>query len=245
MWRIIRNYILDSLKKFLKWIRDNWYIALIVILLLYSVYYIFDVILHIDENSSKLAYSQIYISKKYSPKIQDIHYIYMTILTAMYVMLAAILALVAWIQLRNLNKTSSNDFLMRITEQYGNAEIVKARTIIHRFYQLTYSKDICKEVHHKRIAEMIEQSKFSADPEEFICLHNFVDLLERIAYFANKGIISDEQIRELFRGSFIWYSSVFNDFIHERRKKYKDNSYYCEIEKLVKKLEREKNNNLS
>src|SRR5579872_2110004 len=57
---------------------------------------------------------------------------------ASIILLTIALILVAYTQLCNLNKTSRGDFLLRIDDRYGSAEIIKARAIIHRLYRKSY-----------------------------------------------------------------------------------------------------------
>lgn len=165
--------------------------------------------------------------------IADLHAVSMIILTLGLVW-------VAWFQLNGINETDQNDFLMRIDDRYGSLPIVKARTIIHRLYCQTRDKDVSQEIHIQKIAEKIKEMGLQEnDASNFICLLNLLDFLETIAYFANRKSISKKDVSELLGGFLSYYYHVFEKWICYRRCKYKDNTYYCEIEKLVKEIERE------
>lgn len=184
------------------------------------------------------------LNNKENGDITDFHSI-------MIIFLTLALVWVAWIQLGSLNKTGKSDFLMRIDDRYGSEPIIKARAIIHRLYLSTKNdgEEISDEIHLKRMAgeiKKIGQGKDSSEnsskgsSEDFLYLLNFLDFLETIAYFANRNDISKNDVNELLGGSLTYYYKVFEPWIYYRRGKYKDSSYYFQLEKLVKKIEREK-----
>ncbi|RAP36668.1 hypothetical protein B1207_07650 [Legionella quinlivanii] len=158
---------------------------------------------------------------------------------AAIVILTIFILCAGWLQFRDLNKTSRGDFLFRIDERYGQPEIIKARVIIHKFYCLTYHKNIDCTKHTQIIGEMIYRIKFNPyKASDFIALLNFLDFLETISYFANRGYISVKDLNELTGYSIKFYYSVFTKFIDDRRNKYKSDKYYCELQKLAKYIQK-------
>ena len=143
-----------------------------------------------------------------------------------------------WMQFKSLNKTSKAEFLLRIDERYGSIEIIKARSIIHSYYQETYHKDIDITAHANKIGHLILQAEKAQKPINFIYLLNFLDFLETVSYFTNANYISLDDINELVGGSIKYYYCVYKPFIHTRRKKYHCNKYYCELEVLAKKIQK-------
>ncbi|MCE0723983.1 DUF4760 domain-containing protein [Legionella resiliens] len=142
-----------------------------------------------------------------------------------------------WLQFKNLNKTSTGDFLLRIDERFGSPEILRARAIIHEFYCLTYEKEIDINIHTYKIAEKVLSMKNKVEAStDFIYLYNFLNFLETIAYFANNKYISSDEVNELLGGSLKYYYLVFKLLIADRRKKYQSNYYYCELETLAKAI---------
>lgn len=175
------------------------------------------------------------VVKFFGSESEDIRTIHLILV----VFLTILLVLVAWLQLTGLNKTSKSDFLLRIDSRYGNPEIIKARLIIHKIHrQLDNEYSSCEENRIKKISEKIVEISQSTKPGEmrdFIYLLNFIDFLETIAYFCNKGRISEKELAELSGDSIVYYYGVFKKWIFERRGRY-HSRYYCEIEDLAQKI---------
>ncbi|MCZ4682685.1 DUF4760 domain-containing protein, partial [Legionella pneumophila] len=151
--------------------------------------------------------------------------------------LTLIIVCVGWLQFGDLNKTTKGDFLLRIDERFGHETIIKARAIIHKFYCETYDENICKETHRRIIGEKImEIILVKKQSTNFIYLMNFLDFLETIAYFTNKNYMSEKDIKELLGGSIPYYYEVFKPFINYRRAKYNSENYFCELERLIYKI---------
>lgn len=160
---------------------------------------------------------------------------------ASIIVLTILLIAVAWLQLGELNKTSKADFLLRIDDRYSSPEIIKARVLIQELYRKTTTagQPYIEDEVTKKIAEEIkiigkESSKESC--EKFIYLLNLLDFLETIAYFSNKGFISVKEINELLGNTIFFNYKIFKSWISYRREKYQNNSYYCELETLVKTI---------
>lgn len=160
-------------------------------------------------------------------KLKHLHDAYILLLTL-------VLIIVAWNQLRKFNNRSRADFLLRIDNRYGSKEIIKARAIIHGFYCLTRLNASNHETHIRKISDEIKKIGIKVEEaDKFIHLLNFLDFLETIAYFANKNYITREDVSELLGGSMNYYYEIFSAWIYYRRHKYKDDSYYCQIQKYV------------
>ncbi len=236
MWENIKNY-------FSKGIPNCFLIFIIFIIVIVIGYEISCFVISEDETIKRILLSRIPIGNKgnYNSQdiLQEIYCVNIIILTAIYVILAAILAGVAWFQLNHLNSTAKNDFLLRIDERFGGPEIVKARSIIHKFYCQTHKEGISNPKHiHLMQLEILNIKYNTLDAKDFMYLHNFIDFLETIAYFANRNVISETDVSELLSGSIAYYYHVFELFIKDRNDKYPNQSYYSEIKEFVEKIER-------
>ncbi len=163
---------------------------------------------------------------------------------ASLIILTLVIAYVAWVNLGGMNKTAKNDFLLRFDKRYCNKESLEAKTILHRIYLNTkkpkknYS---CSEKHIATISNKVKdmaKSNREQDIKDFMLLINFLDSLETIAYFVNNNDdVKIENIEEFLGQSIIYYYLIFITWIYENRRiGNHDNSYYSELEKLVKNL---------
>ncbi|HAU1673402.1 DUF4760 domain-containing protein [Legionella pneumophila] len=154
------------------------------------------------------------------------------------IILTALIVCAGWLQFTNLNQTSKGDFLLRIDTRYSSDEILKARTLIHKFYCQTKDENITDDRHVELIGNKILEIKYEeSEAENFIILINFLDFLETIAFFVRKDYVSPKEVHELIGGSIVYYFKVFKPWIFHRRLKRNNNNYYCEIEKLIGQLE--------
>lgn len=160
------------------------------------------------------------------------------------IILTIVLVMIAWIQSKEILKTSRGDFLMRIDDRYGSPDIIKARKIIHDIYLQEIPNEDDKKNNPTKWKDMqqdrmsiiivkMEEDKSAYKSEEFICLLNFLDFFETIAYFCNKGDISSQEVEELMGCSFRYYCNLFKKFIDSRRQYYNKNDYYSEIYKYM------------
>jgi hypothetical protein len=162
--------------------------------------------------------------------------------SASIIILTIVLVCVGWIQLNRLNKTSKADFLLRIDTRYGSTEIIKARAIIQKLYRESnpHNNPVPKEIYFQRMADKIDQIRIAKNNKscrDFSYLLNLIDFLESVAYFARKKYITVKDVDELIGNSMVFYYNVFKQWIYYRRKTYHNNSYYCEFEALIEKIE--------
>lgn len=183
----------------------------------------------------------VYFSDVYLMNIVDTQQLRKNILhlnAGIIIILTALTLCAAWLQFSNLNQTSKGDFLLRVDTRYSSEEILKARTIIHRFYCQTRKEEITDDKHVELIANKILEIMYNEnESDDFIYLINFLDFLETLAYFVRKNLLSYKDIYELLGGSILYYYKVFKPWIYHRRLKRNNNNYYCEIEKLIEKYE--------
>lgn len=171
-----------------------------------------------------------FLDHKPDGRIIDFHNVSLIILTL-------ILVCVAWIQLAGISRVSRSDFLLRVDDRYGSKSIIQARKIIHELDCRTNTNDICSEVRIKNISDEI--SKICEDEKssrQFIYLLNFLDFLETVAYFTNKELISETELKELFSDSLVYYYQILKGLINHQRSKRKNDNCYCELETLCKKF---------
>lgn len=159
---------------------------------------------------------------------------------AVIVVLTLILVCVGWIQLGDLNKTSTAEFLLKIDGRYGSEEIIKARAIIQRLYRTANPEDEkTKDEYVRLMSKQIDNIRKETDDKsslEFAYLINLLDFLETVAFFTRKKYISVRDVDELLGNSVVFYYDVFKSYINKRRERYDNPSYYCELESMVKKM---------
>lgn len=161
---------------------------------------------------------------------------------ASVIILTIMLICVGWLQLNRLNRTSNADFLLRIDNRYGSLEIIKARAIIQKLFREAYpiGKALSEEIYIKKMSvgiEKIRRGKDEKSCDEYMHLLNFLEFLETLAYFSRKDFISVKEVNELLGNSLVFYYKVYKCLIYDRRMKYDNRSYYCELEALVDKIE--------
>lgn len=155
---------------------------------------------------------------------------------ASLIILTILLLFVAWIQLKGIKDIGRADFLLRLDNRFGNKSIIKARYIFHKIYLETKDVDICEDVHIKKIQEKIKEIGQDVNrTKDFAYLLNFLDYLETVAYFSNRGHVMPEDVNNLLGGTIGYYYKVFSAWISYRRNKYKDDCYYRELQNFVEK----------
>ncbi len=158
---------------------------------------------------------------------------------ASIIILTCVVAIIAWVQSAGLRKTAQADLLIRIDDRYGSEPILKARHIIQRLYRESNNlhPGSPESVHRSHIAIRINEiSEDINSSEEYTYLLNLLDFLETISYFANEGYISELDIKNLMGPSMGFFFTIFTPRIEHRRKKYGNQGYYCELQKLVDKM---------
>lgn len=181
------------------------------------------------------------ILPKYDVSMRNLHDAFIIILTIFLVIGTFGLGCVAWVQLTAIQKTERADFLFRIDERYGSEIILKARQIIQRLYRESNNlhPGAPESVHRSHIAIRINEiSENINTSEEYVYLLNLLDLLETISYFANNGLILESEIQNLMGPSMEFFFIIFKPRIEHRREKYRNESYYCEFQKLVENTEK-------
>lgn len=154
---------------------------------------------------------------------------------------------VALFQLNALNKTIKSarsnlkaEFLLDIDNRWGNAESLKARSIIHGFY-VNSEKEFGKTTNENRtliidaVAHKILNLRFSSegnDPEDFICLKNYLDLMETIGYLYFKRHVTKEDLYELCGHSLKFNYEVFRLYIKDKRSRHVNDNFYSLFAKL-------------
>lgn len=171
----------------------------------------------------------------------DIHNI-TTINDAAIIILTFIIACIAWYQLKGLINTGRAEFLLEIDKRYGgDPAILEARKIIHSIYIKVKKKhpQASEEEYSQYMAEEIcklGDSKSKKGGIEYVYLLNFMDFLETISLFTNRNHVDIDDIKDLMNQSLEFFYTIFHLRIKERRRKYKDESFYSEFETLTRKL---------
>lgn len=214
-------------------INDCWKITLIILVISAVMLFIVDDFYKYVEFLSRSPKDKIIGEES----INAFHAVEITILTF-------ILILVAWVQLKSLNKTGSADFLLRLDERFTNKDILAARIFLHSIYiqhvtTCTHSDRkcaSCHEAHMQSIRNYIynirHDSKFA---KEFMQLRNLLELFETYGYFEKKGYLDKEDINQLLGGTVVYHYEVFRDWITYSQEN-KDSTSFQEFERLVSKI---------
>ncbi len=174
---------------------------------------------------------------------------------AFFILLTAMIAIIAWVQLKGLYENSKADMLLRIDKSLRNAEAIKAMTIIRQFRfevekEIVAQNDIkinfseIKKQHKKEIEEKTGQKikKFLLDygfQHEQVVLINFLNTIETICYLCNKNYASSDDVEEFFENELPSYFDIFEPYIQYVQESYdsKDgNEAYSEFKGIVKKI---------
>ncbi len=149
-------------------------------------------------------------------------------------------------QLPGIKKTAQADFLMRIDDRYASEPILKARQIIQRLYRESNNlyPGAPESVHRSHIAIRINEISTDINAsDDYIYLLNLLDFLETISYFAKRGDILETDLENLMGPSMDFFFTIFTPRIEHRRNKYGKQSYYCELQTLVEKMNKKKTDN--
>ncbi len=180
---------------------------------------------------------------KHDVSMRNLHDAFIIILTIFLVIGTFGLGYVAWVQLTAIQKTERADFLFQIDERYGSELIIKARQIIQRLYRESNNlyPEATESVHRSYIAIRINEiSQNINTSKEYVYLLNLLDLLETISYFANTGVISKQDVQNLMGPSMEFFFIIFKPRIEHRREKYRNETYYCELQKLAERTKQNK-----
>jgi hypothetical protein len=170
-------------------------------------------------------------SKPIADELTFLYYVLITTITA-------IIAFFTYKQFNHLNENMKVDYLLKIDERWGSAEIIRARMVIHGLY--TRSKQIAEnqqsnQSQRQEIGNAIIRLSLSEaghETEEFIYILNFLDFMETIGYFHSTGQLSEKDLVELFGDSIKFNFEVLKPYIDYRRKHHNNAAFSKEFEKL-------------
>ena len=151
-------------------------------------------------------------------------------------------------QLYDIKKTNRDKFLLKISKTYGSGEIARARVTIHKFHRAT-ELELKKQFSSRDNLEYDSQEKLDRynqlmsdkvfsirkneeKAEDFTNILIFLDFLEAVSHFIDKGSLSKEDISKLLSTTLRYYYGIFKGYILDRREKY-DSDYCIEFEKQV------------
>lgn len=184
-------------------------------------------------------------SLSFSNQTDTLHNAFIVFLTFFLVFFTAIIAHTAHSQMKKLTETSSAEFLLNLDNRWGSDEILKGREIIHKLHCKTKFPN-CSAKHNQnkhidRISDEIMKIKNDVSQyKDGVLLLNLLEFLETIAYFANRGRITSEDVDDLLGSSIEYYYLVFEKWIIERRDNYNPN-FFGELIKLIKNIEKIEN----
>lgn len=110
-------------------------------------------------------------------------------------------AVIAWVQLKNLHNSSQVNYLLEFDKKWGSEEIIMARTIIHApyvRYQEKYPGD--KGSIYQAIGNEIIDWSQKDDPESaknFMYVLSLLNFFETVGYIHNKAGKTSSQIDKL------------------------------------------------
>lgn len=194
-------------------------------------------------------YDIILFDEHHSFTLEDLHNAFLIVLTAL-------IAIIAWVQLKGLYENSKADMLLRINKNLRNAEAIKAITIIRQFrfsaeqevIDQNKIKEKFSEVRKKyrktvedKIAQKIKDFLLepNATQHEQTTLVNFLNTIENICYLCNKNYTSSDDVEEFFEHELPYYFDIFEPYIQYMQEQYDgndNNEAYSEFKSIVKKI---------
>lgn len=175
---------------------------------------------------------------------------------AFLIILTALIAIIAYVELKGLYRNSKADMLLRIDRSLRNPEAIKAMTIIRQFrfesekeisvqndIQVNFSKD--RKLYKKTVEEKTGQKiknfllDYGFSQHEQVILINFLNTIETICYLCNKNYTSSDDVEEFFENELQSYFDMFEPYIQYTQELYdgKDgNEAYSEFRSVVKKI---------
>lgn len=144
------------------------------------------------------------------------------------------LFIVGWRQLIQMGKTSRADFLLQLDKRYSSPEIMEARISLQELISKSGQKTPLEIA--KILVDEMDNLNEKTDREsckKFIFLRNFLEFLETVAYFGNKGFISSEEINELIGATLCFNYDIFKRWIYQHRGKPGNKKYCSELEDWV------------
>ncbi len=194
-------------------------------------------------------YDIVLFDERHSFTLEDLHNAFLIVLTAL-------IAIIAWVQLKGLYENSKADMLLRIDRNLRNAEAIKAMTIIRQFrfeiekeiaaqneIKVDFSKvrkEYKKEIETKtgqKIKRFLLDYSFSQ--HEQIVLINFLNTIENICYLCNKNYTSSHDVEEFFEYELPYYFDIFEPYIQYTQEQYDsndNNKAYSQFRSVVKKI---------
>ncbi len=181
----------------------------------------------------------------------------LALFTAWGALATTFIAIIACVQIKGLKKTADGDFLLRIDDSFRD---VKIQNALYLIFSLELScKSSCSIHHEKRYLGCVKCNKvLIADIQKRLItiylsskkenrrkrydLKIYLDHLETLSYFVNKGYIDFKDIKGL-DGAFIRYHYLLFKKWIELEKKDGDPTAYSELKDLAFRLEKTENGN--
>lgn len=211
----------------MKFVKEYW-IAFLVMILVLGLFFVPYFYFHLEQLSSK------------DPRSIDEY----TLLYYVFASFAALIAaIIAYTQLKKINKSLNADYLIRIDERWRSSEIIKARAIIHHLYldvsSILAEQGISEEYAiQERIGNEIKKMSTEKDKvKKFICVLNFLDFMETVGYLFTQGYLPKESLNELFGASIGFNYNIFKPYIICRREKHKIQGFYKEFQSLYEAIQ--------
>lgn len=184
-----------------------------------------------------------FIYENLSGNLRDVHHM-QSLHDASLIIFTFIIACIAWYQLNGIFRINQADFLLRIDQRLGDENIIKARELIHSYYKASRTENPTYSHldHCNNIANVINELGENKDindyqsTKDYVFLLSFMDFLETVSLFVNKGYVSLKEVDELMNQSLVFFYSIFSKRIETRRRKYDDNTYYKQFEILQNKI---------
>lgn len=174
---------------------------------------------------------------------------YQTFYYCLSLVFTMVLIAVAYIQLKGVRKRMESDFLLEIDRRWGNAESLKARTIIHKMivkseetHGMTNSQNFVLIMHDVQGGIIdLRKGKDDKSQEEFMIVLNFLEFMETIGYLAYSDCVSEEALDKLCGHSISFNYMVFKLYIESKSKRHEQNDFYKHFKALHENLEKKKN----
>lgn len=152
-----------------------------------------------------------------------------------------LLAGIAWVQFGPIKQNIKGEFLLRIDEQWGSNEAIKAKTIIHQIYIETQRKHpkvatAPLNLHSLMGIEIINLSCNIKHAEDFIYVLNFLDFMDTIGFLYIKEFVNADDLNALCGEALVFNYEIYQPYIIHKRDKHANPKFYENFEKLYKEL---------
>ncbi len=141
----------------------------------------------------------------------------------------ALLAMIAWVQLKKIVRKDEGQFFLDIDNRWASEEMIEARRIIHQI-RLECTKKNNDDKHRCLESELCQQiggeilkiSESKDKIKEFGYIMNLLDFIETVGFLSKEDLITPIEIEALCGESILYYCKILNEYVSNKDGKYKN-----------------------